>query len=338
MKQPALSVLTSDIDRVRDELDDHLKIETKDSIWATLVEYRYVGQYLDEGDLSALAAVYDGIEAHESRTRARQGPTPPANLEPDRRNEALSRIVAHHASLNESVVSFRAEYLPDGLISVEEVAEWVDTKALADGPPTVWIKAPTLDGTSPSTPIPEIRFAVESFELPREFSSERLDVPFGEPRRIRYGGVLYRLKQVASYRNLPVFPDERSRLTFVLTGTPPKYPMATVAYSRLSAEETLVTITANIRTAPGEVAKLFQEARENRKGANYRSKEIAERNAQLAVFVSEKNGSGLWRQLCFEWNRLHPDWEFENEIKFGKASRLAYKRVTGRDLEWKGST
>ena len=65
---------------------------------------------------------------------------------------------------------------------------------------------------------------------------------------------------------------------------------------------------------------------------------FTKRTADLAVFAREHSTGCTWEEALAIWNRQQPQMDgkrYDNTAQFTRDSRAAYRRITGKDLDWK---
>lgn len=321
---------------VREELEKALGEPVADSIFSTLEATGYVGNAIDDGNVDELVVAYGAIRDDRKVRAPSNGERETIELPPDRRLEAFGRIVADWIDKSATTVEFRKRHLAGGLLKPVEVDGWIRQQAERDGPPTVWFEAPTVHTQFQDVPFKKSE--VEFADATRRLRFEYLETP-GWPHkvRIRHRGVLHELKNVARMPVGSLFPSEAAAVLCILTGSSGPFPRV-VVQGQYSGWETLnsVTIKANVRTKPQTVADLYRDARESMQGVAFRAREISEKHAELAVFVSTHNDGSTWAATMTKWNRERPEWAYTNALAFTRDGRAAFERVTGNRLQWKG--
>ncbi|MDI3316579.1 MAG: hypothetical protein QJR14_02970 [Bacillota bacterium] len=114
---------------------------------------------------------------------------------------------------------------------------------------------------------------------------------------------------------------------FVLTGEAPDLPRARVVGMR--GQRFIVEVDADV--SPEELAGFWADIRHER-----RAPAMTAKSSELAVFIAQANDGRRWKAAMAEWTRLHPEWAAKRLPNFIRDARYAYRRVMGRDLEWRG--
>jgi hypothetical protein len=95
-----------------------------------------------------------------------------------------------------------------------------------------------------------------------------------------------------------------------------------------------------LNTTPDQVADAFRTMRKELLGEEPVSRRsLTERAANLAVFAAQHATGYTCNEARTIWNRQHrktPADQFTDSDKFKRATRSAYRRITGTDLDWTG--
>ena len=347
-----------------------------DDVWRNvrrrrLVEWAGVGRITVEELLDEVCRLE--AEFHPDRRQAKH------EVGPDPRLEALARMVAIAADRRSDVIAFRRECLAGRLLKPDEVPAWLRHQQQEDGEPSVWLtlsvpigpRQGLVDAIATDTPgTPAEKLTALADEVRRGGSDEpipgvsarRIELPlphewqaaFGPALFVRTDGVLGRLKRLAEtlagtgsvltkYSGLN-WPSEESAVDYLLTGRPPRFPMASAACSiedlgfgepRNSSPPALtkVHLDVNWRMSSGEVRNLYSQLRSRL--WHGRAEAMTDKHLELAVFIEQHRAAGLtWPALRARWNKKHPRWRFPVEDdrvanRFARDCRSAWSRVTG---------
>lgn len=315
-------------DDVRQALARLLGRDPRPNIWSFLVKKRWPSDVL-AGD-ATLDELFREYRDLETLGQPEQKPPIVRELPPDKRDWALSRILAVEAARWPEVRAFRQDVLGGRLLSPQDVPAWIEAQAAADGPSTLWIRLPLPPGASPAQWFSalaelsehergQLSVAVQSETLQFALDGWTATVP------VRRNGTLGRLKRLA--QQLEPFWPEAWAVLWVLTATVPPIPRARVKQTFRGFERDLITLEVNPRASKEEVAELYAKARADVfKGPD---RPMTEKHLELAVFFAAHEGT--LRELMDRWNAAHPTWAYREFTNFGRDARQAYRRVTGRD-------
>lgn len=350
-------------ERIRRELRRELEVrQLRDTVWTDLCHQGLVEQVRRaQLPLSELVRRYrnqEEIYHREKRTRRARRRMPP-----DRRNEALTQIVAFRLDwLQPAVILFRDQNLDGRHLTLEEVPDWIRQQAAREGKPaTALLCVPVAGyGEYPAGSRAERRqwyldwlareaariTADPDGELPASQTADRLTLDFqvdhqrSEQIAIRSDGVLAALKRLAADRELRSAGwGEAEAVTFILTENIPWVPLASSAYEHaVVPNASHITLSVSPRLAPQEVARFYAQARgrvmHGRDRPFGNDKPLA-----LAVFVEETRLAGHgWLELREQWNaryeERHPEWRSGPAAdpaarRFALEARSAWRTVTG---------
>lgn len=341
-------------------LAERLRGPVKEEVWQYLVKKRFVKEYCDGFlSLEGLAKEYQELNAiSAASTPARSGREIRAQAPPDRRLEALSRIVAAEMERSPLVAEFRREVLGGRLIAEEDIPAWIEEQDPGQG---LWywicVRIPigeeegdVLDAVSNEAEL--LRAIANTRDGPRVVMRRIGVVPLAYPcpdgstgtAEIRPGGRLARLKWVASYfaaasrsdEELDGYPpgeypflEEAEAVRFILSGRPPRIWRGEGTGTMLFPGGARVRLDVDARMSAMEVAKLYLKIR--RRVFEGQDKPMTEKHLQLAVCLAEHFETS-WPQLMASWNAEHPEWAYTNWRNFARDAKAAWCRVTGR--EW----
>lgn len=318
---------------IRHRLHERLGREPNDRIWEDLTREGYLaGTVADHDAGNPWEKVVAELRAHylerEKNLAVRR------EVGPDANTLALSEILALEAAEFPEVQEFRREVLRRRLMSPNKVAPWVRRHAAREGRPTVWLEIPTDDDGQPliGDRLPSGR-SVRILSFP-DANGDMASVP------VRLGGVLDRLRLIAEglRRHFPAW-QEAQAVDFVLTGRSPLLPLARVRVDHGWPHQELRSIRIDVspRLNPPEVAKIYRTARTQLLGEKHRDRPVGARAAAQAVFIAGQSEGVTWERARLVWNARYADWEYSHVRLFTRDCRQAYKRVTGSDLDWKGT-
>lgn len=330
------------VERLAIRLAAVLGHEVDPRVWGQLRKRNNVAQALEDlrlVDLGALgeAEVFDDLLAAYrdladfGAAFATQGRAvrPRREIPPDRRADALGRIVALDAARWPGVARFRAEILGDKLLAPEKVPAWIAARARKEGEPTRLVTVADDDRGGEPRRIERLTIGYP-------------DAAAGGTVRtfIAEGGSLGRLQRLAVDLSRLFGWAEPDAVAFVLSGLAPPVPLAEAVgvrsrlnYPTLSA----VTLTVSARLSPDQVGRLYAAVRRDLLGVGRDRGPGESWKAELSVFTAEHNdGRRTWRALSDEWNRLHPEHAYRDWRAFQRDARRSFEQVTGRRLEWRG--
>ncbi len=331
---------------VRRALEKRLGRPVSDALWGSLVEDGYIREVLDgeEGAFAALVKRYRRLEKmvceyqREGRTEHREAP-------PDRRALLVSRLLAQEASQLPEVKRFRRQYLPDGLLALEQVGPWIKARAEAEGKASEWVAFPIPEGHevkwgNPSQISPPL--LLDNVPIPATLGVCMVEWinkdGWTEAIPVKAGGVLDRLRVLSEQLAREFHWREAQATTFVLTGKTPLVPSLRVEYYRGSYslptilyQHARITLDVDPEVPPSQVAKFYAEARRKVRSGQ-RNKPLSEKVAALVEFVLE-HGEGAWREKVEAWNRLYPKWAYRSETQFARDYHRAVVKLL-RPPKW----
>jgi hypothetical protein len=263
------------------------------------------------------------------------------------RSLALASLVARAAGADPGVVAFRARHLPEGIIGLESVGDWVRRRAAFEGPPSHLVTFALAPGEAKGARLPregEIRRR-EVLELPYP----RLEPGLGlivAHQPIAAGGVLDQLlclieRLVAQFG----WSSPAYAAAFVLSGAiPPVARLRVELDERMPAALSRIRIDASAAATPKEIAEAFRSAQSSirdaaaslaairaRPAGRRRNRSVGERLLRLAQFVGEVGAAD--RPAMEEWNRTHPRMRYHSLQDFQTKARRAVANVVGGGLE-----
>lgn len=342
---------------VRRQLSRLLGHEPDRAIWDYLVEHRYVGDVLDLWDspMVEMKRLLHHYRELEALGKTADKPKPRTlEIPPDKRIRARAAIIGLEAAELSEVRAFREKWLPDGLLAdIEQAAAWIEARAKDEGS-VRWVELPLLPGMHlPPSSDPGFWPALQDALVaacgtyakdgrgPVGFRMNTLKYvkPGAEvatPIAIAVDGALAHLKSVCRTLVGRYGWREHAAALFVLAGIDPLPVKARLSVKQsfggsVVAPPATITIEANARVSPSEIAKFYQEMR--REVFPSKDRPLESKAAELAVFLY-RSGREMpditWEARKQAWNREHPDWEYSTYEQFRQEAVTAFRRVTGR--------
>jgi Type I restriction enzyme R protein N terminus (HSDR_N) len=307
----------------------------------------YVEQWANIWKLLSQQAVLSG-EAPSMLRELQEWPDSPSRIGQQRRL-ALARIVAGEASREPDVIGFRAEVLDGHLLSLDEIPDWLEDRAAADGGATVWWRFPLPHGGRGydwREPFGEWLMTTAGYmnDLGRTFTPAGWSIELLEflvpdshwvhSMPIANDGTLARLKHLAGdlVSAFPVW-REASAVTFCLSGKIPAIPPATVGTSAAWRYPALgrATLELDPSMSHKEVARLYDKARQM--GDRVFPKMPSRMEVELALMTGDVDlASGMHDELLgrmADWNANHPKMPYDSVETFAKAAEVARAAVLG---------
>lgn len=345
--------LDSQDETVFNELTEHRGSPPPGEAFELAIEKRILAEYrqnlISIAELSAqVDAEADTIQKLGSiRKKSRSSiPKPRTPILTDHRMDALVRILALQAAADPDVASFRTEILNEELLDIDQVASWVERTAAddgEDGDPTVLITIPydaidknmSIDDPAVNT-LPGYREDAQQLHYQTD-TEQQPQTAF-----IRLDGVLGELSTISNRIAQRYDWDEGAAATFILTGVPPS-PRGIQARKvepwPWPKARRSIALDIPLNTAPDEVADLYRRTRDEMLGDEpLGRRSLTKRSADLAVFAAEHSTGHTWTEARHIWNGQHKDKtdRYADSARFTRASRTAYKRITGKNLDWIG--
>jgi hypothetical protein len=257
------------------------------------------------------------------------------------------RAVAE-ADTEPDVQQFRHDVLGDTLLTLEQVGSWVERQQVIDGPPTVRVLLPMPAGWRDGDPVTAASITVGG--ISRYVAQSGVGVQVGvepelldhtaEPDLLAYtvdgewvssafvnrNGVLGKLRTLSERLAKRYNWQPAQASVYVLTGLTPVVRIFTLT-TTMGTSGHHVTIDADPDVPVELVADVFKRARRDLLGP--RARRPFGRGVRLVVHAAERPGvatRGLWQQ----WNRAHPDEQFDDLQSFRQALRNAQRRVDGQ--------
>ena len=319
------------------ELKERRGNEPPPEAWELAISKRDVAEY--KQDLIGLEELSERVDEHQDTIEKlgdiRATPREGYRKKKDHRASALSRIFAFEALHRDEVESFRRDLMAGNTIALDEVEDWVATRAAMDGRDTTWVTLPRNDDGTFESPIPEGQYT----EFQRILYYLRgPDMQLGH-KPVRSGETLDRLRRIAESLYKIYGWSEAWATTFVLTDeVPPVVDLHWVInqpWPWWKARRS-ITITAPLWISPKQVAELYQTLRRRALRGDGFPRSLGEKTAELAVFSARHNKGRTWWKTMRLWNAKNTDWQYEDEAMFTRDCREAFKRITGDDLHWEG--
>lgn len=338
-------------ERVFAELSRHLGSEPPGEAFELAIEKRVVSEYqqslitIDDLAVQVQAEADTIVKLRDvrARNRSRVSKSTDVTVE-DHRSEALTQIFALEAQADPIVRAFRLQHLEQGLLDIDEVTAWIRATAVSDGDPTVLITMPeevmgkgNLPADKALNMLPGYREdTVQLHYLNGEAQQHRMEF-------IRIDGVLGDLNSISQRICRRYDWAEAAATTYILTGVPPTQrgiQIHAIDPWPWPAARRRVAMDVPLNATPTEVADLYSRARTSMLGGEpIGRKSLSKHAADLAVFAAEHSTGGTWNEARAMWNRQQsgPDSRHYDQLaQFIRDSRAAYKRITGRDLDWVG--
>ncbi len=203
------------------------------AVWSMLLYGQYVEEVLVGGQdpewlverAREVREILASRPADRSAGAASSASGPDAGQE---RMWALSQLVARHAAEDPDVVTFRAVYLPDGVVCWAEVEDWIDKQADRDGERTSDVSFTIPPGTAVEWdgPVPRFDPPIAAVATGVHFSSRLLAYALpgdgGVRRRtVAANGGLNQLGRLGENLAASFSWQPAQASVFVLTGIPP---------------------------------------------------------------------------------------------------------------------
>jgi hypothetical protein len=345
---------------VREELA--ARIAVSDAMWEELVEYGFVVEYIATDDLDGLVArAQQWARRAVQHARGRSSTPksqPETTLPPDEREQALAELLANEMADDEKVIRFREKHLSDGLLTPDQVDEWIESNRRQDGTPTVRFAVPVpLTADLPgrlSEALAETVTKIVAGDLPWliDLQETWLEHPLGV---LKYGedrwhvaiseyGVLGDLwsvvehlrRRMARMTQNGYYWDGREAAAFVLTGYVPPIPRSRAHGSFCFEFPTLsaVHIVALAHTGTNDIAGTYRTLRDA-VSFGKRNRARHAKTIRVARFATARNDGRTWRAAMEEWNEIYPDQTYTAVKNFIRDSKQGHRLITGGpELTW----
>lgn len=331
------------------EVEDLLGMELRQEMWEYLLDEGHV-QGVQKGEktvgwladrvLAALTAAGQGAQVLRALKAGRRLSTEQSTQ--GERRKVLSLLLAQKAMKDPQVIAFRQRVLQGHLLSLQEVALWIQHQATSDGPPTAWLEAPVPAGTAlrrdPTTLSisiePTLTIAkVDRMEGPR-FRRLEYRIPgndWAQSISTAVGGVLEQLRVLSERltRQYPWRPYEAT--LFVLTGQNP--PISEINGSISLEKGGRIILEIDPALTSRQVAEPYHWFRRRVLGGR-RLKALSPKHLRLAAFVGERPEAETWQERREAWNRAYPDWKYDRESNFRRDAGVAQKRLLTPNVSW----
>ncbi|MFY9431360.1 MAG: hypothetical protein WBJ35_06235 [Acetomicrobium sp.] len=343
----------------RKQLQKALDQKIPDAVWKRVIERGYIDIANQEEELETgegleylkeqIQELMEDYEAFSSSPKLpapkKQGKdSPPVEIKPNRRFEALTDIIATLVNRDEDVQKFRDEVLGGKLLLPEEVPEWIKAqKARESHTLSISIAVTAGEGLESriSEKVKQILNAIEEgqnwFLYVDKTSGYTLNyiVP-GKKHMgaipINKDGILGQLKRLAgSFKD---FWPEAWAVHFILTGEVRPVSIGTITFRQTSRALKIILELSPYLTGKEVQELYFRERKALLKMATGKTKvrELTDKHIDLAVFGVKESGS--WTKKMHKWNARHPECKYTNKGTFARDVRAAYERITG----WKWKT
>ena len=333
---------------VRHALERRLKKPPDDEIWAYLEEESWVSEVVDTLDVDDANGVFDGLvdqyrRLERLRGSARRPVVHVREAEPDKRWEALARVIAAEANRFPQVRRFQRDVLGGRLLRPDEVMDWMKEQARRDRR-VIWIRSvepldTVADFEHPLRPSKSAALAYLDAALEEmgwsDFRTETLRYTYpadgridGNPAeeisdvvQVTPGPLLLLKETVEDLTAAYPWWDEGETATFVLTGNPPRCSPARGSYR---APELVLHVDP--RLPRKQLAAFYAQVRSRLKRPMRKGKPMSDKNLELAVFNAENAGQP-WSKKMSKWNALHPSKTYSDRRLFARDAKNAYQRV-----------
>ena len=329
--------------RVKREFTRRLGQEPDPEIFETLVLTEKVAAFGWGGTpdelLEDLLQTYRKLEANRERHRAEQptvAPEPPKPAprdaqtsgskirEADEALRALSEIWALEAAQQPYVREFRERVLGGQLLKgPREIREWRQEREAGWRPVARAEEFLLLFGARHTT--------LESELALREHLAGTIDLGETATPGIHEMDFLFcvcdMLEQTYGWN------DIAEVVALVLAGITPSLHSIEASWTRLrpwSSDASVVNLRVIARVSPAELRDFYAGIR-GRLLPGKRPRSVTSEDAELALFAVQKNDGRSWKAAMDEWDGAKP---YQDPVKFSRACRAAYKRITGTTLVW----
>lgn len=343
--------------RFRNETELRQYVEKKlgplpEEIWGSLKAENFISEVLYHSDEypdsldnlleRAEFELYRGGHRH-ARRRIREEKVPPPA---DTSYVIRSRLLAMRAAKLPYVRHFRRKYLPNGLLSPEEVTSWIDaiwekeknnigaiiTVAVdfpVDGEPPQFDYTPPPDPYAMAFDVPALIRTAEAipagtpvvgFKLTRlEWVDPMKPNDINPSRLISCSGVLYALQQTAQKVASDFDCQEAEAVTFILTGLPFSFEYINI---QQDAFHKAIKFKVYPEVSPAKLAKAYSRFR----GIKARWRPPSPKTLEMVSFRLDHLGMS-WRECWEAWNAEHPDKRYPSPERMKRDYHRAVKRM-----------
>ena len=333
---------------VRHALEHRLKKPPDDEIWSYLEEERWVSEVVDALDVDDANGVFDDLVSQYRRLERLRGPArrPVGQVreaEPDKRWEALARVIAAEANRFPQVRRFQRDVLGGRLLRPDEVMDWMKEQAHRYER-VIWIRSVEpldtfVDFEHPLRPSKSAVLAYLDAALGEmgwsDFRTETLRYTHPADGRID-GNPVEEISDVVQVTPGPLlllketvedltahYPwwDEGETAAFVLTGNP---PVCSPAQGSYRAPELVLHVDP--RFPRKQLVAFYARVRRRLRRPMRKGKPMSDKNLELAVFTAENAGQP-WSKKMTKWNALNPSKTYSDRRLFARDAKNAYQRV-----------
>jgi hypothetical protein len=235
---------------------------------------------------------------------------------------ALSENVAARAKRDRQANAFRSTHLRSGLITFDQVQEWIEEQVRTQSPETRWARLPIPVGWEPHEPLPARKAHVSvdllDYIVPGATHVARVAVA--------PNGTLARLRRLAQGLAAAYGWEPAQAVTWVLTGITPLIGLIRITEGgevirdfELMEWAERITLTVHPAVKPEEVQSAFSDARDalvhRRSGSVRRARAQSIPHLILARFIAGDIGGGTWDERRSKWNRWVEVHRTDDEFK-----------------------
>jgi len=328
-------------------LERRLRKPPDDAIWSYLEETRWVSEVLGTSDADDAQESFNGLVAEYRSLEPLRGPRRRRDVHiraaaPDKRWEALARVIAAEANRVPKVRWFRREVLRGRLLRPDEVMDWMKEQAHRDER-VVWIRGveplgSSVDFEHPLRPsksaiLAYLQVALDEMEW-SDFRPETLRYTYpgegqigGDPVeeisdkvQVTPGPLLHLKETVEDLTDRYPWWDEGESVTFVLAEKAPRCSPARGSYR--SSE---LVLRIDPRFSGKKLVQFYAQMRRRLRPMR-KGKPMSDKSLELAVFHAENPGPS-WNTKMEKWNGVHPKFHYSDRRLFSRDARTAYTRV-----------
>ena len=263
-------------------------------------------------------------------------------IEPDKRGQALSDIIAVLADKEEDIRTFREEVLNGKLLGPEEVPGWIKSISESEEPTiTVTFSVTQEEGWGKALVKQAKQVAAKQGRLTPGVGYGRVTLSYINPASawkqtaiINEKGTLGRLKRLA--KQYADFWPEAGAVQFILTGKAPPVSQAGVSHKINSYGLNKIVLEVSPHLTGDRVRSLFLQ--EKKRSLGFKGKLAGEKrksktrrlkpeSLDLAVLAAETPGP--WPRKMDKWNHKFPALKYKHPSTFEVDCKAAFERVTG---------